>query len=126
VPERAPLAVKIALLRSVQEALSNATRHGAGQDVSVRVWLDGSMLCLAVSDQGPGFVPEQAETEQTGHLGLAGIRERAELLGGSFQVKAAPGRGAVVQVCWPLGDREADRATEHETEREARWQTPFA
>jgi signal transduction histidine kinase len=106
VPEQAPLAVKIALLRSVQEALSNATRHGEGRDVSVRVWLDGSMLCLAVSDQGPGFVPERAEMEQTGHLGLAGMRERAELLGGTFQVRAAPGRGAIVQACWPLAERE--------------------
>ncbi|HEV7213714.1 MAG TPA: sensor histidine kinase [Chloroflexota bacterium] len=99
-PELAPLAVKIALLRSLQEALSNATRHGRGVDVRAHVWVEGDRLNLAVSDEGPGFDPIGVATE--GHLGLAGIRERAELLGGGFRIEAAPGRGTRLQMHWPL------------------------
>jgi signal transduction histidine kinase len=106
VPDAAPLAVKIALLRTLQEALSNATRHGGGAGVTVRLWSDGDLLCVAVSDRGPGFRFEAVDA--TRGLGLAGMRERAELLGGSFAVRAAPGRGATVRACWPLGQPPAD------------------
>ncbi len=100
VPEPVSLSVKIALVRSLQEALSNATRHGGGVDVSARVWSEGGMLCLSVDDRGPGFTPDDAPDD--GHLGLAGMRERAELLGGSFAVESASGRGATVRLRWPL------------------------
>ena len=107
-PAAAPLAVKIALFRSLQEALSNATRHGGGAGVTVRVWQDDGRLCLAVSDCGPGFAPVPAGTAVAtgadGHLGLVGMRERAQLLGGSFRLDSAVGRGATVEVCWPLGE----------------------
>lgn len=99
-PEQAPLAIKMALFRSLQEALSNATRHGVGDTVTVRVRCDGGRLCLAVSDRGPGFTPEGVPAE--GHLGLVGMRERAELLGGSFRVESAIGRGTTVRASWPL------------------------
>jgi signal transduction histidine kinase len=99
-PDQAPLPIKIALLRTLQEALSNATRHGKGADV--RVELDGSSdrLWLKVSDRGPGFDTRLAE--RSGGLGLAGMRERAELLGGRFEVDSSVGVGTTVQVCWPL------------------------
>jgi signal transduction histidine kinase len=111
-PAPAPLPVKIALVRSLQEALSNATRHGAGIDVAARVWVDRGALCLTVSDRGPGFVPEQAAGEATGHLGLAGMRERAEMLGGSFRLESAPGEGTRVSVCWPLVERVEEWAND--------------
>jgi signal transduction histidine kinase len=85
-PEQAPLAIKIALLRTLQEALSNATRHGRGTDVRVVLQGVGDTLRLVVSDRGPGFDP--LAVEPSGHLGLAGMRERAELLGG--HLSAAP------------------------------------
>lgn len=99
-PEQAPLAVKIALLRSLQETLSNATRHGGGIDVRAHVWVEAERLYLTVSDAGPGFDWTAVDTD--GHLGLAGVRERAELLGGHFHIDTAPARGAVVQMYWPL------------------------
>jgi signal transduction histidine kinase len=102
-PPQAPLPIKIALLRTLQEALSNATRHGKGQDVHVDVHGDTEALRLSVTDHGPGFEPTLAE--DSGRLGLAGMRERAELLGGSFAVHSAPGRGAEVRVSWPLSMR---------------------
>ena len=103
-PAQVSLPVKIALFRSLQEALSNATRHGGGLGVSARVWSEPGQLCLAVSDRGLGFVPNAVGTGE--RLGLAGMRERAELLGGSFQVESAPGRGTTVRVCWPVIESE--------------------
>ena len=99
-PEQAPLAVKIALVRSLQETLSNATRHGGGIDVRAHVWVEADRLHLAVSDAGPGFDWTAVDTD--GHLGLAGIRERAELLGGQFHIDTTPVRGVIVQMYWPL------------------------
>ena len=100
----APLAIKIALFRTLQEALSNATRHGGGASVTARVWTQDDELCLAVSDRGRGFVPEQAERK--GRLGLASMRERAELLGGSMWIETRLGHGTTVRLSWPL--QEAD------------------
>ena len=102
-PEQAPLPIKIALLRTLQEALSNATRHGNGADVAVKVAREADGLRLIVADAGPGFNPDAAA--RAGRLGLAGMRERAELLGGSFEVDSAPGAGTTVRVWWPLSGR---------------------
>jgi signal transduction histidine kinase len=103
VPEQAPLPVKIALLRTLQEALSNATRHGRGSSVRVDLRGGPDSLCLRVSDRGPGFDPALAE--RSGRLGLAGMRERAEMLGGTFEVRSAIGQGTTVTVSWPLSAR---------------------
>jgi signal transduction histidine kinase len=102
-PEQAPLPIKIALLRTLQEALSNATRHGGGQGVSVELRHKDAALHLVVADRGAGFDTQAAA--RTGRLGLAGMRERAELLGGSFEVRSAPGAGTAVRVSWPLAMR---------------------
>ena len=68
----------------------------------MQVELDGAgdRLRLRVSDHGPGFDTRLAE--RSGGLGLAGMRERAELLGGAFEVDSAVGVGTTVQACWPL------------------------
>jgi signal transduction histidine kinase len=102
-PEQAPLSIKIALLRTLHEALSNATRHGGGVDVRVDLRADADTLQLTVTDHGPGFDVDVAE--RSGRLGIAGMRERAELLGGTFEVRSAPGEGTAVVACWPLAAR---------------------
>lgn len=100
IPVQVPLAIKIALLRTLQEALSNATRHGLGRDVAVHLSSDGVTLQLEVRDAGPGFaVTSVADGD---HLGLEGMRERTELLGGTFSIESSVGKGAVVRASWPL------------------------
>jgi len=94
------LPTKIALFRALQELLSNSTRHGGGKDVLVNVSSGGGRLKASVSDGGPGFDPSLVGAE--GHLGLAGIREQAELLGGTFQVEPREHGGVTVTVTWPL------------------------
>ena len=96
----ASLPTKIALFRALQELLSNSTRHGAGQEVAVQLAVVDDRLRLSVSDAGPGFHQESVDTE--GRLGLAGIREQAELLGGSFEVATEASGGSRVTVAWPL------------------------
>ena len=100
VPEQAPLATKIALVRTLQEALSNATRHGKGEDIFVELTGSAERLTLSVSDHGPGFDPDLAERSEG--LGIAGMRERAELLSGSFAIWSAPGSGTTISASWPL------------------------
>jgi signal transduction histidine kinase len=104
-PSQAPLSVKITLFRALEEALSNATRHGQGRGVVAHVQGENAGLSLTVSDQGPGFAPEAVPSE--GHLGLANLRERAELLGGTFEVTSAPGEGTTLRIWMPVrgGDR---------------------
>lgn len=97
-PERAPLAIKIALHRILQEALSNATRHGRPTAIRVEVSADDGVLNLSIHDDGIGL----ASVERRGGLGIAGMRERAELLGGSFSVESARTAGTSVSVSLPL------------------------
>jgi signal transduction histidine kinase len=106
-PAEVPLPLKIALFRALQESLSNATRHGRGNALEVELTgkpgarpggLPG--LALVVRDDGAGFDP--ASLEHSDGLGLAGIREQAEILGGSFAIRTAPGAGTELRVWWPL------------------------
>ena len=100
VPDQAALPIKIALFRCLQELQSNATRHAGGADIRVHLEAKGQRLRVEVSDRGPGF--DVAGLGGSAGLGLAGIREQAELLGGGFEVQAAPGFGTTVRVWWPL------------------------
>lgn len=102
-PADAPLPTKIALYRIVQEALTNAARHAPGAPVTVVVGRDGNGLRVEVADSGPGFAAGSAALGRSGDLlGLVGMRERAESLGGEFRVASAPGQGTRVVVRLPL------------------------
>lgn len=102
VPEQAPLATKIALYRIVQEALANTSRHAGDAKVTVSVTGADDELVVEIVDTGPGFDPTAAEGSET-HLGLVGMRERAESLGGQFRIESAPGHGTRAIATLPLG-----------------------
>jgi len=101
IPGSAPLPVKITVYRLVQEALNNAYRHAGGTGQEVRVAGQGDTLTVEVCDQGPGFEVKTSSTLD-GHLGLAGMQERVESLGGTFQVRSKAGEGTKVAVSLPL------------------------
>ena len=109
-PEQAALPVKITIYRVIQESLNNSYRHARGVKQQIRAFMDGDVLTLEVSDEGPGFVPQTSATFN-GHLGLAGMRERVESLGGTFSVKSELGKGTQVTAHLAL------RAEEGEYER---------
>lgn len=85
-------AAAIAVFRVAQEALTNVARHARASRVAVKLRFRDETLQLAVLDDGVGFDPRA----NGAGLGLAGMRERAALLGGSVDVRSAPGRGTRV------------------------------
>jgi signal transduction histidine kinase len=98
-----PSGVGVCAYRIVQESLSNATRHAPGAPVTVTVGHDPSAVSLHVSN-GPGQLDAARTTsaaEAAGH-GLAGMRERVALLGGTFTAGPAPGGGFMVSAILPL------------------------
>lgn len=76
---------KISIYRFVQEGLNNAYRHGKGRDQAVKAAMKGGKLFVEVLDGGPGFDPVRSEG-----LGLAGLRERIESIGGQFETVSGP------------------------------------
>ena len=106
VPPALPLPVKIGIYRFVQEALHNTFRHGGGKDVQVQVDMDDKgILQIVVSDAGPGFEPGHRPVSSD-HLGLVGMRERIESLGGEFLLDSAPGQGTRVSASLSLDNLE--------------------
>jgi signal transduction histidine kinase len=105
-PGTVPLPVKITAFRIVQEALNNAARHAPAGETTVHAGIEGGWLILRICDQGPGFTWSGEAHE--GHLGLVGMRERAESLGGTFGVTARPAGGTTVEVRLPLAPEDPD------------------
>jgi PAS domain S-box-containing protein len=100
-------AVDIAVYRIAQEALANVARHSGATAVSVRLSRDGDEIGLAVEDNGRGFdVDAIRGRNRAGRgLGLVGMRERSELLGGTFEVESGPGQGTRIRVRLPLSQK---------------------
>jgi signal transduction histidine kinase len=104
----APLPVKIALYRVLQESLTNSFKHGGELRQRVRLDYSRNHIELAIQDHGKGFDPGAALDGI--HLGLKGMRERIELLGGTFKVSSAPGCGCAILTTLPLDTPGADYA----------------
>jgi PAS domain S-box-containing protein len=95
-----------AAYRIAQEALTNVTRHAGATQVKVSLQPEKGVLTLAVADNGRGFDLQEIAAFEC--LGLAGMRERAGLLGGSLEIRSRPGKGT--KVCFRLpadGSRSA-------------------
>jgi len=95
IPDQVSLPVKITVYRLVQEALNNAFRHAGGREQQVNVGYQAGQITVEVSDHGPGFHYDEGSWWDK-HLGLIGMRERVESLGGNFHVVSAPGKGTKV------------------------------
>src|ERR671930_110919 len=93
-----PQEVQLVVYRVAQEALSNAARHSGAENVEVRLARDGDRVELVVTDDGSGFTFDQAARG----LGIAGMRERALLVGGEVDVESRPGVGTRVRLRVPL------------------------
>ncbi len=99
---------RITLYRILQEALTNAHRHGRATLVTVLCRDAPEGTTLVVTDDGAGFDPEAVQRRRPGvplqRFGLHGMRDRAQILGGTFEVTSEPGRGATVRVFLPRWD----------------------
>ena len=94
----------IACFRAVQEALTNVARHSRAQHVLIELARNDGRLELTVRDDGVGFdVPKTLEgAGRGGHLGLVGMTERVEILGGTLELDSEPGRGTLIRIALPL------------------------
>jgi len=97
--------LKLQLLRVLQEATSNARKHGHARLVRVAFQEESGRLGMTIQDDGCGFAPEEVAQSDGSHYGLLFMRERAAALGGSLQVISAPGSG--VKLLFSIPDEEA-------------------
>jgi len=96
---RLPAKLEIAFFRITQEALNNVAKYAAATVVTISLTSQDSRVRLRITDDGQGFEPREASLQPTGSgWGLAIMRERAELIGGSFRLTTQPGAGTSILV----------------------------
>jgi signal transduction histidine kinase len=111
--ERLDAARRTALFRVAQEALTNVARHAQAGRVEVSIRKSPEGVRMEIKDDGKSFQVERV-LRGTGskRLGLLGMRERVEMVGGHFGVESAPGRGTAITAQIPFGDGGTDRASQ--------------
>lgn len=104
---RFPEPVEVALFRVGQEAMSNIARHAQASHARIALEQHGGWITLTIEDDGIGFdatlPPERGWTPQSKGFGLAGMKERVDLLGGRLHVTSRPGGGTTVTAYVPTG-----------------------
>ncbi len=96
---------ELLIYRIIQEALRNVWRHASAKQVHVAIRFNARSATVDVTDDGKGFViGEDLRFVQAGKIGLAGMQERADLLGGTLSIQSKPGQGTTVNLVAP-GDR---------------------
>lgn len=96
--------VETALYRICQEAMTNAAKYADIDSIRITLQDQEDVLELVVVDEGRGFDPDKLVAQGTG-LGLFGMRERAQLLGGEMKVESTPGLGTTIHVKIPLNEK---------------------
>ncbi len=101
---RLPSQLETLLFRIAQEAINNIVHHADAKSVSISLTRDNGNVCLRVEDDGRGFDVAKitGQALRLRRLGLLGIQERADLVGGEVTLDSAPGRGTRLQVSMPL------------------------
>jgi signal transduction histidine kinase len=99
--ERLSPELETVIYRVVQEALTNVVRHASATTASVALACSGGLLRVLIEDDGAGFDPQRGPTRP--HLGIEGMLERAELVGGTVSVTSAVGSGTTVVLEVPRG-----------------------
>lgn len=98
-------AIEVAIFRVIQESLNNIRKHSKATNAMIAVEFIGDRLNLSITDNGIGFNMKEmdnADTKTNGGFGLISIRERIELLEGTFHIRSAPGTGTKLTISVPL------------------------
>lgn len=103
---RLPLVTAASLFRIAREALNNVIKHAQATRAWLRLESTPQQVILTIEDNGKGFDPQAIADDGQIHWGLTTMRERVNLLRGSFQVESTPGRGTKVVICVPRGNDE--------------------
>ena len=101
-------ATELALYRIAQEALSNVIRHSQASHATLSIRFTSQAVIMQVTDNGKGFdVPKSpAEFAPSGHYGLLGLYERADLIGAALEIRAAPDQGTHLSISLPVSSAE--------------------
>lgn len=107
-----PEALRMALFRIYQTAITNVIRHAQATEVDVRFKIHHSQVRLEIKDNGCGFeLPQRwIELARKGHMGLVGAAERAEAAGGHLEIETKPGKGTLLRVLVPRPSRQEQPA----------------
>jgi signal transduction histidine kinase len=98
-------ATRTVFYRVAQEALTNVARHAQASRVDVHFKKLPNAICLKIKDDGKSFQAQRVmRSKRNTRLGLIGMRERLEMVGGSFSVESAPGKGTTVRAQIPLAN----------------------
>lgn len=99
-----PESLKIVIFRVMQEAMNNTAKYSEAKRVGITLTKAKEAIELAIEDNGIGFDPNglAQSRDRKGGLGLAGMRERTELSGGSFCVRSLKGEGVLIRASWPV------------------------
>ena len=94
----------------MQEALNNITKHAQAKDVYIQLEYQPKYVVVSVRDDGIGFDLDMVRMSRARRpsLGLAGMRERAALLGGEVIIQSSPGQGTLVEAKLPLQSEESE------------------
>ncbi len=104
---RLPYHVETAVFRIVQEAFTNILKHAHAREARVEAHLRDGQVRVTIADDGRGFEVASVPSPREGRgMGLLGMRERAELLGGSVQVSSRPGTGTIIEAVIPMEHRD--------------------
>ncbi len=120
-PQRLSSEIETALYRVVQEAINNIARHAAARNVEIGLFLNGEFTSVSITDDGIGFDLTELSmeaiqdidsqdfqfSENTRGLGVLGMQERIELLGGELEIDTAPGSGTQINIRVPIQERSS-------------------
>lgn len=104
--KRLPMHVEVGVFRIIQEALNNISQHANARNALIRVEFEITAIGIMIKDDGCGFDVPATLRREGDHYGLLSMRERAELLQGSWQLNSVPGQGTRISVRVPI--KEAD------------------
>jgi signal transduction histidine kinase len=106
--------IKITLFRIVQEALNNIIKHAEAQKVYILLDCEAEQIRVSVRDDGHGFDMEAVAMERSRRpsLGLAGMQERAALLGGTVVISSRLGQGTLIEASIPYANAESEENNE--------------
>ena len=112
--EQTHMARRTVLFRVAQEALTNVARHAQASRVDVSIKKLTDCTCMTIADDGQSFQVQRIMlTRGSKRLGLLGMRERLEMVGGRFEVESAPGKGTTITAQIPFGKVRATRGAKH-------------
>jgi len=112
--EALPMHIQQVIYRVAQESLQNIAKHSQATHVNLSLRVADKSIRLSVTDNGAGFSAKTADSQPMS-FGLAGMRERAAILGGTFAVRSAPGKGVSITLLLPRGAQVAPNGKDSST-----------